>query len=256
MGSRLASLDGERDVKRWSAVAVMVAALCGVTVTAAGTARAHAGFEASNPARGSVVAVLPAVVELTFTEVVGLPADVAVTNPNGVDIATGDVSVIDRTASRSLAVLDPLPGAYVIAYQVTSADGHPIAGTVAFTLDPSSGPPSLGSSAPAPADEDGSASSNRPITSDGGATSTHDHSGSSHTSAPSEVATAITTMTTSAAIAAQVSTPLTFDRESGDANPTAVVLLLIAAVSGMALTGLAVRRSVRHLTASTKASTT
>ncbi len=247
MGRHLASFNGDGDVNRWFASAVMVAALCAVTLTAAATAQAHATLESSNPADRSVVAVLPDVVELIFTEVVGLPADVAVTDPNGASVEGGEVSVIDRTASRPIAVSDPQPGTYVIAYRVTSADGHPISGTVTFTLDAPSGPPST--TAPEPADSGVAATSSLPVGSIDTST-TVDHDSMSHTTPT----TAVTTTTPGRVVAAPVAPLSTSGRGSGDSNPTVVVLLLIAAAGGVTAAGLAVRRAAHQAKADTEPS--
>ncbi|MGA9277420.1 copper resistance CopC family protein [Ilumatobacter sp.] len=239
-------------MNRWFAAAVTFSALCVVTLTATATAQAHASLESSNPAEGSVVTVLPDVVELTFTEVVGLPADVAVTDPNGVSVGSGEVSVVDRAASQPIAVSDPQPGAYVIAYQVTSADGHPISGRLTFTLDAPSGAPST--AAIVPADTGAAATTSLPVQSVDTPTTVGHDSMSSHTTPPTAVAT--TTTTPARVVAAPVSPSQTPGSESGDSNPTVIVTLLIAAAAGVTIAGLAVRRAARRTTAKTEPSAT
>lgn len=206
-------------MRRWIAAVVMGAAFCGVTLTAGATALAHAAFESSNPAAGAVVPALPDVVELTFTEIVGLPSVVAVTDPSGVNVETGDLSAVDRTASQAISVSDPQPGAYVIAYEVASVDGHPISGTVTFTLD-----------APAtPAATPIAATTTVPA-----ATASADADASSATTV----------------LAAAASGSPTSGGSSDGPQTMMIVLLLIAAAGATIVAGCAVRRAVRQMTVS------
>ena len=94
----------------------------------------------------------PTEVTLTFTE--DVPADraeVTVTGPAGTDAATGTDHVGGpiTAADGTLTVpLEPLgdAGVYTIEYRVVSDDGHPVSGTVPFTLTA----PGPGAGAPAP----------------------------------------------------------------------------------------------------------
>lgn len=104
-------------------------------VVAAATASAHAELASSNPAAGARVEALPDVARLTFTEAVGQPAALSVTGPDGSEVTTGSVDVVDTVLTRPLDTEVALTdGDYTISYQVTSADGHPIAGAVDFTV--------------------------------------------------------------------------------------------------------------------------
>jgi len=103
-------------------------------VAAATPASAHAELASSDPAQGAAVDALPGTVELTFTEVVGSPASVAITGPGDVSVADGDPEVVDRVLTQPVAADGAPAGEYAMSYRVTSADGHPISGTVTFTV--------------------------------------------------------------------------------------------------------------------------
>ncbi len=250
-------------MRRWITAVLMSAAFCCVTLTTAATAQAHAAFESSNPAAGAVVSELPDVVELTFTEAIGQPSAVGVTDPSGVNVETGELSVIDGTASQPISVSDPQPGSYVIAYQVTSADGHPISGTVAFTLDA----PAASAATPAAATTTTATTTVPAAQTEAPAA---DHSSSAHAmpalSIPLvlPIATSSTTTMPSAASASDeegAADPTTAVAAAVPESPTSggtsdrsdnllIALLLVVAAAGTVGAGFAVRRSVRQMTVS------
>ena len=117
-------------------VAALVVALapCAALVGAA-TAHAHAELVESSPLDGEMVTDLPAVVELTFSESIGKPAELVVLDPAGNPLAAGPVSTLDTVLWTELdPVAAPADGWYTVSYQVTSADGHLITGTTTFML--------------------------------------------------------------------------------------------------------------------------
>ena len=96
-------------------------------------AYAHASVVSTNPADGATVQVLPSAMSATFSENLGTPAYLVVTAPNGVDVTTGEPTVLDDAVSVPLK--DPgVRGEYSVSYRVVSADGHPIEGTLTFTV--------------------------------------------------------------------------------------------------------------------------
>lgn len=117
----------------------------------AGPAWAHTELESSTPAADADVADAPAEVTLTFTE--DIPADraqITVTGPDGTDHATDAITGRDGTLTVPLQPLGAA-GAYTIEYRVVSDDGHPIAGTVPFTLtSPGPGAATAPTNSPAP----------------------------------------------------------------------------------------------------------
>ena len=137
--------------RRPALVAVVVAhlALC---AGRAATVSAHAELTSSTPVDGAVLDAVPAEVELVFSENVGTPAALTVLGPDGSELGGGDLAVVGDTMSRTVDGGAGAAGAYTISYQVTSADGHPVSGSIGFSIG--------GSGAPAPA----TASSSDPTT--------------------------------------------------------------------------------------------
>ncbi|HWL44373.1 MAG TPA: copper resistance CopC family protein [Ilumatobacter sp.] len=116
------------------ALAGVVAAVC-AALAGATTAHAHAELVESSPIDGAMLTGLPAVVELTFSEPVGKPADLVVLGPDGAPLSSGEVTTLDTvlwtTIDSGAAAAD---GWYTVSYQVTSADGHLITGTTTFMV--------------------------------------------------------------------------------------------------------------------------
>jgi copper resistance protein C len=115
--------------------AAALAALCGLALLlGAGVASAHSRLVSSNPADGSNLATSPQRVSLTFNEQV--QADftaLTVVGPDGAQYQSGDVTANGATISVGVKPLGPA-GKYQIGYRVISDDGHPVAGSVSFTL--------------------------------------------------------------------------------------------------------------------------
>ncbi|WP_187351862.1 copper resistance CopC family protein [Allosaccharopolyspora coralli] len=104
---------------------------------------AHAELTGSDPVGGSALQQAPAAARLTFTDSV---------NPELVTLAVTDQDggqpPLPAPAIEHNQVVQPLPnlgnGGYTIAYRVVSADGHPVAGQIPFTISastPRSAPP-------------------------------------------------------------------------------------------------------------------
>lgn len=127
-----------------------------------GPAAAHSDLASSDPADGAVLAQPPASVTFTFNESL-LPQGNAITLT---DTASGQRLEVAAADVDGDTVSVPWPqaapaGEYRAAYRVVSADGHPIAGSITFTVqsgaptspDPSasvSAPPATATSAPSP----------------------------------------------------------------------------------------------------------
>ena len=100
----------------------------------AGSATAHNELISSDPADGATVASSPARVVLTFD----LPvkpgfSTVILTGPDRTQWQAGAATEDGAKVSMPVRLLGPV-GEYTIAYQVLSADGHPVRGAVRFTL--------------------------------------------------------------------------------------------------------------------------
>jgi len=101
-------------------------------LTGAANAAAHASLLASDPVDGARLARSPGVVELQFDEPVEA-IRLQVLGPSGVP------QMLPPPAGRSerlrIHLPDPLAeGPQVLSYRVTSADAHPVAGTIAFHI--------------------------------------------------------------------------------------------------------------------------
>lgn len=113
-------------------------------------ASAHSQLERSDPAEGSSLATGPQKVSLTFNEAVqpGFTT-ITVIGPDGHDYHSGTIAEVDDTISVGVQPLGPA-GLYQIGYRVVSADGHPISGSVKFTLT-AAGPGSAAATTPSAA---------------------------------------------------------------------------------------------------------
>lgn len=108
-------------------LAMLLSVLCLAT-----GASAHATLVSTDPGDGSILAVAPKSVQLRFNESV-TPAAVRVIDAAGK--SRDDVTV--RVAGDSIVITlpDNLPrGTQVVSYRVTSEDGHPVAGSMVFSI--------------------------------------------------------------------------------------------------------------------------
>lgn len=131
---------------RTGLAALAVAALAVLGALAPATpAAAHDEVRGTVPAQGSTVTTVPTAVKLTFTAaVLEGTAQLRVTGP-GAEVPIGPIATDGATIAAALT--GPVPnGAYVVDWRVTSADGHPVAGSFAFTVNAAGG-----AAAPAPA---------------------------------------------------------------------------------------------------------
>ncbi|GAA5126719.1 copper resistance CopC family protein [Pseudonocardia adelaidensis] len=134
---------------------VAIGVLAGLALLLGATpALAHARLQGSDPADGASLEAAPERVTLTFNEAMTAGFNtVTVVGPDQGHYETGDVAVDGSSVSVAVRPLGPA-GRYEIGYRVVSADGHPISGSVGFTLTtPGTGAPAAAApsaSAPAP----------------------------------------------------------------------------------------------------------
>ena len=108
-----------------------LATLLSVICLATG-ASAHATLVSTVPADGSVVVQAPKSVQLRFNEAV-TPAVVSVIDAAGQTRDDAAVRVAGDTIIITLP--DNLPrGTHVVSYRVTSEDGHPVGGSMVFSI--------------------------------------------------------------------------------------------------------------------------
>jgi copper transport protein len=97
-----------------------------------GEALAHASLVGSDPKDGAVLAAIPMRLALTFDEPVTLTS-LRLTGPDGKALTLGEAHVEGDT------IFVPTPdglatGSYALSYRVVSADGHPVGGSLIFSL--------------------------------------------------------------------------------------------------------------------------
>ena len=113
---------------------VLTAVLAATVVTLIATAvpaSAHDVLRSTNPADGAVVDRLPDRVVLTFDEpALAIGTEVVVTGPAG-PVSDGQPRLVDAEVRQPVRA-GPA-GRYTVLWRVTSADGHPVSGTFAFT---------------------------------------------------------------------------------------------------------------------------
>ena len=124
---------------RRALVAVAVTLAVGASLASTAPVSAHAELVSSDPANGATVDALPTEIVLTFSENVGKPAGLSVVSADGTVLEAGELEVVDDTMRLPLAAAPATPGHYLISYDVTSADGHPIGGELHFLVAGSSG---------------------------------------------------------------------------------------------------------------------
>lgn len=131
-------------------VVAAVGAVGALALLGAPAAQAHNTLRASDPADGATVAFAPDRVTLTFDmPATAIGTEVVVTAADGRVVSTGPAELVDATVAQPLA--GDLPaGAYAVAWRVTSADGHPIEGTLGFTATAATIAGTGGAPVPAP----------------------------------------------------------------------------------------------------------
>lgn len=110
-------------------------AVTGALLAGAGPASAHAALTGSDPSQGVVVTKAPDQVSLTFSENVSMNDNsIRVLDPKGkrVDLAKPDDLSGTTYGVRLKSGLSK--GTYTVAWQVVSADSHPVAGAFTFSV--------------------------------------------------------------------------------------------------------------------------
>ncbi|MGA5894996.1 copper resistance CopC/CopD family protein [Streptomyces venetus] len=115
-------------------VLLLLAAACAL-LAGAGPASAHAAVTGSDPGQGAVVQEAPARISLTFSEQVALSDDsLRVLDPEGKRVDSGEPSNVSGTTYAVRLQPDLPDGTYTVAYQVVSADSHPVTGAYTFSI--------------------------------------------------------------------------------------------------------------------------
>src|ERR1700744_1503021 len=102
-------------------------------------ASAHASLIATDPSDGSVVSEAPKMVQLRFNEGVA-PAVINLIDATGKKRADVTVKAVDQSILITLP--EDLPrGTQVVSYRVISQDGHPVGGSLIFSIGAATGTP-------------------------------------------------------------------------------------------------------------------
>ena len=114
-----------------------VAALTLVSVFAvAAPASAHDELVGSSPAADAKLDTLPSEIVLTYSAAIMTDgAAIAVIDADGADLTTGDPVIETNTLTVPIdASARSADAGYVVEWRVVSSDGHPISGTIPFTV--------------------------------------------------------------------------------------------------------------------------
>ncbi|WP_162606255.1 copper resistance CopC family protein [Jiangella asiatica] len=113
--------------------ALAAAPAAGLTLVAAPPAAAHDVLVSSSPEEGAVVGTPLTAVELTFNNPVSTEfAQVTVLDAEEGEHQDGAPTVVGPTVTQAVHELPD--GDYTIAYRIVSSDGHPISGTISFSV--------------------------------------------------------------------------------------------------------------------------
>ncbi|MEU5307760.1 copper resistance protein CopC [Streptomyces sp. NPDC021562] len=120
---------------RLRTLVLLFLAVTGALLAGAGPASAHAALTGSDPAQGVVVPEAPDQVSLTFSENVSTNSDsIRVLDPRGKRVDTGKPDNLSATTYGVQLKSGLGKGTYTVAWQVVSADSHPVAGAYTFSV--------------------------------------------------------------------------------------------------------------------------
>ncbi|CAN7641534.1 copper resistance CopC/CopD family protein [Bosea sp. LjRoot237] len=111
------------------------------SLATAGQAMAHAALTKAVPADGAVIAAAPAEFSLSFSEPVS-PLVLKLIAPDGTARPLARFTLSDRTLSIA-APADLGHGTHVLSWRIISEDGHPVGGSVVFSIGAPSAAPAV-----------------------------------------------------------------------------------------------------------------
>lgn len=126
---------------------LLLVLLLGLAPAWSAAAAAHAAITGSHPADGAVLDEAPAQLRLEFNEAVA-PLVLRLVSPDGSAVALDRYRVAGSTVV--IEAPDIGPGSHVLSWRVASEDGHPVGGSVLFSI----GAPSAGAARGGPAQVD------------------------------------------------------------------------------------------------------
>ncbi|MEU2333037.1 copper resistance protein CopC [Streptomyces sp. NPDC013172] len=120
---------------RLRTLVLLFLAVTGALLAGAGPASAHAALTGSDPAQGVVVPEAPDQVSLTFSENVSMNSNsIRVLDPRGKRVDTAKPDNLSATTYGVQLKSGLGKGTYTVAWQVVSADSHPVAGAYTFSV--------------------------------------------------------------------------------------------------------------------------
>ncbi|RWI15190.1 copper resistance CopC/CopD family protein [Mesorhizobium sp.] len=123
------------------AICLLAAIVLLAAIAAPGQAFAHAALVTTEPTDGAVLAQSPAQFSLTFSEPVS-PLVLALVRPDGTPVPLTSF----RLNGQTLDIDNPQKlgsGTHVLSWRVISADGHPVGGSVLFSIGAPSAAPAV-----------------------------------------------------------------------------------------------------------------
>jgi copper transport protein len=123
-----------RGPARTRLVLVAGSALCLLALSGllAPAAQAHASLVSTDPVEGAVLAEAPTSVTLTFNEPVTVGSGVQLYAADGAVVSAEARSVVQVVTVTPMETLDR--GTFVLTYRVVSTDGHPVTGSLSFSV--------------------------------------------------------------------------------------------------------------------------
>ncbi|MES0098241.1 CopD family protein [Mesorhizobium sp. M0019] len=121
------------------AIGLLAAIVLLATIAAPNAAFAHAALIQAEPADGAVLAQSPSQMSLTFSEPVS-PLVLTLVRPDGTSIPLSSF----RLSGQTVEIDNPqalTSGTHVLSWRVISADGHPVGGSVLFSVGAPSAAP-------------------------------------------------------------------------------------------------------------------
>ncbi|WP_181801792.1 copper resistance CopC/CopD family protein [Streptomyces shenzhenensis] len=120
---------------RLRTLVLLFLAVTGALLAGAGPASAHAALTGSDPSQGVVVTKAPDQVTLTFSENVSMNDNsIRVLDPKGARVDLGKPDNLSGTTYGVQLKSGLGKGTYTVAWQVVSADSHPVAGAFTFSV--------------------------------------------------------------------------------------------------------------------------
>lgn len=123
----------------WTAGGLLAVVMALIVMASTNQAFAHAALIKTDPADGAVLAQVPARFSLTFSEPVS-PLVLTLVKPDGTPVPLTDFRLSDQTVE----IGNPQAlksGTHVLSWRVISADGHPVGGSLLFSIGAPSEPP-------------------------------------------------------------------------------------------------------------------